>query len=739
MATIYSSDLKLSIMATGENAGTWGSITNTNLYLLQQAIGGYEAISIAGGAQTTALTMSNGAISNARNAVIKLTGTITGNQIVTVPTGIEKTYIVSNGTVGAFTVQFIQAGGTGVTFATTDKSTKILFADGTNIVDTGTVSETGIQTLTNKTLTSPIINEIDDANSNEQIKFTATASAVNELTVTNAATGNAPEISSTGGDTNIDLKITPKGSGKVVLDGLKYPNSDGSNGQVLSTDGSGNLAFTTISSSPTSLKSNITLKTAASVTAGKLASINSSGEIVNLPTLNTYGTVRTNSSNTGGTAYTVTSLDGSTALSITLVTTSSNVSRATFYGSVISNSANPTNGTTTTNDVNIANGIRSSGVNAFPIGNNTFMVMQYGTGWTSGCCSNSTYFNSSYYIITVDASTGNVTKGAVTTSNAGPSGTGGDLQYWYAGQINKDILINYASHAQGALVKNLIITWTGTTVTITTDTTDVPFWFSANGTNSLLTSSNILCLGVPSSATWRTASWTASPPAIGTKTDTTAVADYYDSGAWWKMEDYSATGASYVLFTYRNTSLNYVYNTFSINQTTGALTSVETGTSLAKMGSTAFTLSTFKDSSNQVYSSGSQLNSVSWTNGVANGFNAAGYITVPSSPIRYNSGNLYYLFSSNTSNFPTNIGYTVNAYSTDLFNYIGVVETTTSSSPASIVTDGVAANFTSLTAGTVYYATTPYDGTVATSSASGILVGKAISSTQILLQRSNTQ
>jgi hypothetical protein len=227
MATIYSSDLKLSIMATGENAGTWGQITNTNLYLIQQAIGGYEAISIAGGAQTTTLAMSNGAISNARNAVIKLTGTITGNQVVTVPTGIEKTYIVSNGTTGAFTVEFKQAGGTGVTFATTDKSTKILFADGTNIVDTGTVSETGVQTLTNKTLTSPtltspIINEIDDANGNEQIIFSATASAVNEFTITNAATGNRPNISVTGGDTNIGLSITTKGTGLVLFNDGAY-------------------------------------------------------------------------------------------------------------------------------------------------------------------------------------------------------------------------------------------------------------------------------------------------------------------------------------------------------------------------------------------------------------------------------------------------------------------------------------------------------------------------------------
>jgi hypothetical protein len=247
MASSYSTDLKLELMVTGENAGTWGDITNTNLNLLQQAIGGYQEVSIAGGAQTTTLLMSNAAISNARNAVIKLTGVITGNQVVTVPDGIEKTYIIANGTTGAFTVQFKTVSGTGITFGTTDKSTKEFFADGTNIVDTGTVSETGVQTLTNKTLTSPKINEILDTNGNEEVKFTTTASAVNELTVANAATGSGPEISSTGGDTNIDLKITPKGSGKINLDGIKFPNADGSANQVLQTDGAGVLSFATVS------------------------------------------------------------------------------------------------------------------------------------------------------------------------------------------------------------------------------------------------------------------------------------------------------------------------------------------------------------------------------------------------------------------------------------------------------------------------------------------------------------
>jgi hypothetical protein len=136
MASSYSTDLKLELMVTGENSGTWGDKTNTNLNLLQQAIAGYEAISIAGGAQTTALVMTDATISNARNAVIKLTGTITGNQVVTIPNGIEKTYIVSNGTTGAFTVEFKTVSGTGVTFATDDKGVKLLFSDGTNVVDT---------------------------------------------------------------------------------------------------------------------------------------------------------------------------------------------------------------------------------------------------------------------------------------------------------------------------------------------------------------------------------------------------------------------------------------------------------------------------------------------------------------------------------------------------------------------------------------------------------------------------
>jgi hypothetical protein len=82
-----------------------------------------------------------------------------------------------------------------------------------------------------------------DENNKEQIVFQTTADAVNQLDITNAATSNAPQISATGDDTNIDLKLTPKGSGKLNLDGIKFPNADGSADQILKTNGSGVLSF----------------------------------------------------------------------------------------------------------------------------------------------------------------------------------------------------------------------------------------------------------------------------------------------------------------------------------------------------------------------------------------------------------------------------------------------------------------------------------------------------------------
>ena len=139
MASSFS-DLGIELMATGENAGTWGTKTNTNLQIIEKSIAGYVEQAVTSGG-TTALSITDGdateSTSVARHAVIKLTGTISGNSIVTVPDSIEKVYIVTNGTSGAYTVQFKTASGTGITFGTTEKTTRLVYSDGTNLVDAG--------------------------------------------------------------------------------------------------------------------------------------------------------------------------------------------------------------------------------------------------------------------------------------------------------------------------------------------------------------------------------------------------------------------------------------------------------------------------------------------------------------------------------------------------------------------------------------------------------------------------
>ena len=231
MASSYSTDLKLEIQVTGENAGTWGDITNTNLVILQQAIAGYSGISIAGGAGNTDLTFSNGLTSNGKNAVLELTGTITGNRTVTITTasGVKnKVYVIRNSTSGAFTVTVLVQGQTGVTFSATDKGTKILYLNGTDVVDSniGKLSNDFNPTLAANLSTNSkniIVGNtygIIDENANEQIKFSTTASATNEITIANAAAGNSPVISATGGDTNVGFTLTPKGDlGRITLNG----------------------------------------------------------------------------------------------------------------------------------------------------------------------------------------------------------------------------------------------------------------------------------------------------------------------------------------------------------------------------------------------------------------------------------------------------------------------------------------------------------------------------------------
>ena len=133
MASTFTT-IGVELIATGEASGLWGGKTNTNLTILNEAVAGYTTQSIAGGAQTTALTITDATSGQtAQQAVIEFTGTITGNQVVTIPDSIEKTYILVNSTSGSHTVQFKTVSGTGVTFSATDKGTKLVFTDGTNV------------------------------------------------------------------------------------------------------------------------------------------------------------------------------------------------------------------------------------------------------------------------------------------------------------------------------------------------------------------------------------------------------------------------------------------------------------------------------------------------------------------------------------------------------------------------------------------------------------------------------
>ena len=141
MASTYSADLKLELQATGENASTWGTKTNNNLNLLQQAISGYQAIDVASADVT--LSMTDASISNARNMVLKLTGTLAGNRQVLVPDSIEKFYIIQDSTThGSFTLTFKTVSGTGFTLE--QGTISAAFSDGTNItaVNLNTLSGT---------------------------------------------------------------------------------------------------------------------------------------------------------------------------------------------------------------------------------------------------------------------------------------------------------------------------------------------------------------------------------------------------------------------------------------------------------------------------------------------------------------------------------------------------------------------------------------------------------------------
>ena len=270
MASTYN-ELGIELMATGENAGTWGTKTNTNLDIIQQAVAGYvtQAVTDSG---TTALTITDGSTSTsvARHMVIKLTGALTGTSTVTVPDSVEKLYIVENATTGSQTVTFKTVSGTGVNFTSTGY--KFLFSDGTNINEI--------------TLASP------PGGSDTQIQFnsggTAFGGSANLVwdgtNVVIGATG-ALRLGDTTGGEYVGLKAPGTVSSSVTF---TLPGADGTADQVIKTDGSGNLTFTDVAGG-TSWQAVKTTGFTAVAGEGYFCDTSSAGFTATLPATPTLG------------------------------------------------------------------------------------------------------------------------------------------------------------------------------------------------------------------------------------------------------------------------------------------------------------------------------------------------------------------------------------------------------------------------------------------------------------------
>jgi hypothetical protein len=244
MASTYT-PLGVELQATGENAGTWGTKTNTNLQIIEQISGGFttQAVSDSGDTDLSVSDGSTGATLSHR--IIEFTGSLTGARNVTIPIDVQQFYVLKNSTSGSQNVVFKYVTGSGDSVTVAPGAVKLVYAtanDGVNpdIDDAGFITASSTDTLTNKTLTAPKIADagfIADANGNEQVIFQTTTSAVNELEITNAATGNPPIIGASG-ESNVDVHIKPKGTGETRI-------GTGAAAATLTTSGAHDLVLDT--------------------------------------------------------------------------------------------------------------------------------------------------------------------------------------------------------------------------------------------------------------------------------------------------------------------------------------------------------------------------------------------------------------------------------------------------------------------------------------------------------------
>ena len=152
MASTYTTNLQLEKVTTGEKAGLWGTITNTNLEILELAASGYVSIDVA--AADVTLVLNDGATGTGKNLFYVLTGTLTGNRQLIMPVTAERIYIVKDSTVRTatnYTLTVKTAGGTDYVMPVA--STALLYSDGTNtslgMLDKGYTTHTAAYTAVN--------------------------------------------------------------------------------------------------------------------------------------------------------------------------------------------------------------------------------------------------------------------------------------------------------------------------------------------------------------------------------------------------------------------------------------------------------------------------------------------------------------------------------------------------------------------------------------------------------------
>jgi len=218
MASTYSSDLKLELITTGEKAGLWGSITNTNLEILQQSSSGY--LSLAVGGSDITLSLDNGATSNGKNLYIKLTGTLTANRTVTMPSGAERVFILEDATVRGTsnrTLSILTASGTALAIPV--GAVMLVKSDGTNT--TKGITQKGYNTITDSNTPYTSV-------SGDQIFANTTANPITILLPASPNVGDEVTI--------IDTRGT-WGSNNCIINRNGNPINSGTANLTLNTNG----------------------------------------------------------------------------------------------------------------------------------------------------------------------------------------------------------------------------------------------------------------------------------------------------------------------------------------------------------------------------------------------------------------------------------------------------------------------------------------------------------------------